>query len=219
MSYFVAYLVIGMILMATHQVWYRLSDQYKTASSQSYTSDHHPKWSAWRIWFLDKAIVVAVLKGILLNALFWAIALLLWPVLLIMFFYEKCFPTPAVDLTEKKFEVVLENLLQQMSIEEIEQRERVFDPLGAVPDLPFGHLNGAWTRFKAELQDGDLIWSFSAKWTSDWGWSDIRDGYVILRADTIVQHFLTGTLDIKEVQEQQKERKYGITDWLRKQAD
>lgn len=218
MSYFVSYLVVGMILILIHKIWYWHSDQHKTASSQSYTTDHRPKWNLWRIWILNKGIVVAVLKGILLNALFWAIALLLWPVLLVMFIHEKCFPTPAVDLTEKEFEVVRENLIQQRTIPEIEARERVTDPLGAVPDLPFGHLNTTWTRFKSELQAGDSIWSFSAQWTSDWGNSDIREGYAILRDHDIGTHFLTEIQAIEKMQEQ-KACKRGIADWLRKRSD
>lgn len=91
----------------------------------------------------------------------------------------------------KKFAVTRDHLQKQWSLAEIESVETVVDPLDAAPRIPFGHLNPAWETFKQSIQDGDQVWSFSAPWTSEWGRREARDGYVILRGETIGPHFLT----------------------------
>ncbi|WVM93015.1 hypothetical protein ULG90_02285 [Halopseudomonas pachastrellae] len=53
-----------------------------------------------------------------------------------------------------EFAVTEDHLLESLTVAEIEARERVADPLGAVPDLPFGHLNTAWQEFLAECEEG-----------------------------------------------------------------
>jgi hypothetical protein len=55
---------------------------------------------------------------------------------------ERVFPRKPTF--EPQFAVQPGDLLELLSVEEIEQREQVFDPLGAVAELPFGHLNDAW---------------------------------------------------------------------------
>ena len=79
-----------------------------------------------------------------------------------------------------------------MTVEEIEIAEAVSDPLGAVPPLPFGHLNAAWSRFKSGLVQGDTIWRFAAQWDGEWGTPEIREGYVIARGDGFGPYFLDG---------------------------
>ena len=38
-----------------------------------------------------------------------------------------------------------------MTVAEIEQANRVIDPLGAAPNLPFGHLHAVWVEFRDGL--------------------------------------------------------------------
>jgi hypothetical protein len=68
--------------------------------------------------------------------------------------------------------------LQTITIEEVEQRERVFDPMGAVPDLPFGHLNAAWQKFRDGLEPQDVIWTFSAHLQIKWQGEETITGYL-----------------------------------------
>lgn len=91
----------------------------------------------------------------------------------------------------KEFAVTLDHLLKRLTLDEIEKTEVVSDSLGAAPRLPFGHLNQAWEDFKQSILDGDQLWSFSAPWTTGWGQEEVRDGYVVLRGETIGPHFLT----------------------------
>jgi len=76
------------------------------------------------------------------------------------------------------------------------------DPLDAAPRIPVGHLNPAWETYKQSIQDGDQLWAFSAPWTSEWGRKEVRDGYVILRGETIGPHFLTRWVFIDKDSEQ-----------------
>ena len=74
------------------------------------------------------------------------------------------------------------DLERSFTIAEIEERERVVDPLGAVPDLPFGHLNSAWRRFVDMQAPGDTAWSFSTRRRSATGGEEWCRGYVWVRA-------------------------------------
>jgi hypothetical protein len=87
-------------------------------------------------------------------------------------------------------EVEPEDLLQRTTIEEIEQREIVQDPLGAVPALPFGHLSAGWIRFRSHLEPGDEIWAFRAVRSDDWGGEEQLSGYAAVRLGKVVGHFV-----------------------------
>lgn len=52
-----------------------------------------------------------------------------------------------------------------MSLADIAQRELVYDPLGAAPQVPFGHAHATWKKFTESLQPVDEIWRFSAQRT------------------------------------------------------
>ena len=99
--------------------------------------------------------------------------------------------SPIPDEAEKKFAVTEGDLLEKLSIPEIEARERIVDPMGAVPNLPFGHLNAAWLKFKTAMEPHDSLSSFSARWLPGWGREEILVGYVIVSGDRIGAHFLT----------------------------
>ena len=53
-------------------------------------------------------------------------------------------------------------LVRKLSLIEAEQENLINDPLGLTPRLPFGHLNGAWTKFLSEfgLEDENELWYF-----------------------------------------------------------
>ncbi len=72
-------------------------------------------------------------------------------------------------------------LISRRDLEEVEIEETVYDPLGAAPEAPFGHLNAVWRRFKAELPARSELWSYSASWEGrkyGWGSEMRREGYV-----------------------------------------
>lgn len=152
------------------------------------------------------------------------LAILGWPFLVYLFIKEHWYPDP--PYVEKVFAVEREHLGKVLAVEEIEAIEQVHDPLGAVPGLPFGHLNAAWGDFKAQVTDGNSVWSFAATWQGDWGGPELRDGYVIVEADgRIGPFFMTKwiILDKPEppkpkVRNESQDRR-DIPDFLRRASD
>ena len=99
---------------------------------------------------------------------------LIWPLLLLLILVDRPLK-PAVPMPE--FAVTLQHLQEALSVVEIEARERVFDPLGTVPDVPFGHLNTAWQDFLVQCEEGAEFRRFAADWDSGWC-RERREGYV-----------------------------------------
>ena len=102
---------------------------------------------------------------------------------------------------EKAFRIKTEDLVTQLSVAELEQLERVTDPLGAVPDVPFGHLHPAWKKFRDELSPNDELWSFATTWAADWGGQQRTTGYVAINNGRIGTAFITlrRMLDEKDI--------------------
>jgi hypothetical protein len=90
---------------------------------------------------------------------------------------------------ESVFTVRRKHLGAECSVAEIEAAEGVTDPLGAVADAPFGHLNAAWRRFLGQLPEGGRIARFSAESRTEYR-SERLEGYVILLGDRIGEHWV-----------------------------
>ena len=71
-----------------------------------------------------------------------------------------------------------EYLVRKVSLIEAEQENRITDPLGLTPNLPFGHLNAAWGKFLAEfgLEAENELWFFEVPKGSSTGEYDMFDG-------------------------------------------
>lgn len=98
---------------------------------------------------------------------------------------------------EREFSVQRGHLQEHLTVAQIEAREAVTDPLGAVPDLPFGHLDAAWEAFISSAGAEDELWSFKAPWQTTWGRKEVRAGYVIVRSGAPAAHFLTMRREIE----------------------
>jgi hypothetical protein len=98
----------------------------------------------------------------LFSAVAAVLLLTLWPVMV------------PVVLLDEKFKVVdrlcggLQRtarddrvLLEVVTVEEAEASGKVVDPLHRAPDLPFGHLNGAWNVFLAKRRMGYRLKRFT----------------------------------------------------------
>jgi hypothetical protein len=92
---------------------------------------------------------------------------------------------------EPEFRVCRRHLRGALSIEEIETAERVRDPMGAVPDLPFGHLNAAWRRFVSTIPPGAALARFSARWRPDRYWVEHLEGYVVVQGGRPCAHWVS----------------------------
>lgn len=165
MTYLLGYFAIGEVIVLVHLV--------RTRSP----SPPDPEDG----WFFNY-VLLPVLVVVLLPAL--------WPLVIYWKVHELFFEKKEISL-DKEFSVTRVDLLQRMDINEIEEQEYVVDPLGAVPTLPFGHLNAAWLKFIDNLDTQDELWTFSKQWSTGWGGDEIRSGYVILHGDNIGHYFLT----------------------------
>jgi hypothetical protein len=102
--------------------------------------------SRQRFWYrVVEDVVVPVLAFILV----W----LVWPVAIGLKFFEMHQKREAAANSERLakarvFVLKEEALLREMTVAEIEQANMVIDPLGAAPNLPFGHLHAVWVEFR-----------------------------------------------------------------------
>lgn len=133
-----------------------------------------------------------ILNNIVAPALAAVAVVIFWPVAAYMKITEHFTKKnePALE-EEREFAVERGHLQERLTVQETEARETVEDPLGAVPNLPFGHLNAAWRDFLDGCSDGDELWSFTARWETTWGQKELLAGYVLVRNGCPGAHFLT----------------------------
>lgn len=146
-----------------------------------------------------KKLSYRILNNVVAPVLAAVAVVVVWPAALYMkgkeIFGKKS--ESALD-EEHEFAVELTHLQERLTVLQIEAREVVADPLGAVPDLPFGHLNAAWKTFVEEVGADDELWSFTAPWQTKWGRKEIRTGYVVVRGGVPASHFLTMWKEIED---------------------
>lgn len=99
---------------------------------------------------------------------------------------------------EPAFAVSKADLLERLSRAEIEDRERVDDPLHAVPNAPFGHLHKVWQTFIERLEPECELWSFSGRWKTPYQDYQMQ-GYVARQGEKLGPYFLTSQRSMEEV--------------------
>ncbi len=135
------------------------------------------------------------LLGPVVFAIAVLLALILWPVFAVIEMKNKIQEKRMEAISnEPNFSANKGNLKKLMDICEIETEELVSDPLNAAPNLPFGHLNGAWEAFKGKCIEGDEIWSFSTDMVAESElravrWGQLAEGYALLRKGKVVAEF------------------------------
>jgi len=146
-----------------------------------------------------KKLSYRILNNVVAPVLAAVAVVVVWPAALYMkgkeIFGKKS--ESALD-KEREFAVQRAHLQERLTVMQIEAREVVADPLGAVSDLPFGHLNAAWKTFVEEVGADDELWSFTAPWQTKWGRKEIRTGYVVVRGGVPASHFLTMWKEIED---------------------
>lgn len=115
---------------------------------------------------------------------------IIWPIIAGYMIRGWLFPSPTLELA-KEFKVTREDLVEHVSLDEVERREWVSDPLGAVPEVPFGHLNAAWQEYLKQVGEGAELWTYAARWTQ-WGHTFVRTGYVAVQENSVGPHFPVG---------------------------
>ncbi len=137
------------------------------------------------------------------NIAVGALAVAIWPVTFSILVNElrgresvRTFEVEGVS-----FNCTNKDLFEIVNPLEVEAMAKVFDPLGRVPDLPFGHLNHGWRVLRRKLRPGDVMWSFKtaghtpsperSEHTPRYsGPTNVMSGYAIVRSKKIVAEFL-----------------------------
>jgi hypothetical protein len=184
MTYLYWYLGIGAAALAIIFTSHRLAKSRNEEDFSELIDSYDPRHDRWWWKPLNKLVIP------LLAAVTVVVA---WPVAIYWKTKEMIAAgrPPIKEDPPKEFEVTKEHLQRRWTVAEVEAAEVVLDPLGAAPRTPFGHLNPAWETFKQSIAEDDQLWLFSATWTTEWGRNEVRDGYVVMRDDTIGAHFLS----------------------------
>ena len=188
MRYLVLYLAIGAITLALTLLQSRLEKKKRGPSlSETMEELRLQKASTWQR--IAHKIIVPVLAGIAIICV--------WPIAVVLLVKNLIKPRHSKEVAEKQaFRVRQQDLIEQLSIDEIEKRERVEDPLGGVPEEPFGHLWPAWQAFVNELSADAELWSFAA--TNDTSYETIRlEGYVDFGNGQAGSMFVTAKVPLK----------------------
>ncbi len=183
------YLALGVLTLAvaggTH-LWHHRHDRRDpnaVTSLASLMENLHPERK--KLWYRVRARLLAPVLTVIAMVLFWPVA---WWMRCAELLNER---RVARQLEEQIFKVKPQYLLERLTVDQIEAREMVQDPLGAVPKLPFGHLNAVWSQLRSAMQPGDELWSFTATWPGSFGSPELRKGYVLWRQRKPVGHVLT----------------------------
>ena len=164
------YLATGMVVLVAAYIAYKSSNDPDSWPSAQEVVDGNPHRN--RLWmiFLSQALLpFLVAAGVVIA---WPLALWMWG--------EHCLQLRKQRQLDNypDFTVRSNDLVARCEVAEVERRERVVDPLHAVPDVPFGHLNPAWKAFLGLKGEGEALWSFRARWVDRWGRVELHVGYV-----------------------------------------
>ncbi|WP_448214024.1 hypothetical protein [Colwellia sp. MEBiC06753] len=166
MSYLLTYLTVGFAYIMT-TIWY-FGREPKSRGLPKLSKDK----------YLSEQLVEC-----LFSSLMFAVLTLFWPVVTTFHIRDILKKLPEAE----PFSVKSKDLINQLTIEQIEKDEMVYDPLEAVSRLPFGFLNDAWLDFASNIQPTWTIWSFSTVDDSKI-YPKIKKGYAILCNDNVIQN-------------------------------
>lgn len=133
-----------------------------------------------------------------------ALIIVVWPIafgVLVKELGKERQPSPILD-EPPPFKSTKEALLEVVNPLDIESKSMILDPLGRVPQLPFGHLNLGWQKLRAQLRPGDVLWSFATPGSINNGAEDdkrprysgptnVVKGFAVVRNEKIVHEFLS----------------------------
>jgi len=142
----------------------------------------------------------------------WVFALFVWPIVVVIGLMAMYFPNWIARLSQAKdaqhnpeddFFCKREHIVKLITPEDAERDALIMDPLGRVPQEPFGHLAPGWRAFLAQKKPGFQLWSFkvpgnfpSFQAKNDHGreWSVAQDekmGFAWVHKGKIKAEFLT----------------------------
>lgn len=108
---------------------------------------------------------------------------LVWPFL--VYTHLNSYLNPPFKL--EAFAIKEKDLIEAMSVSEVENKVIIDDPLSAVLKVPFGHLNNEWKEFKVNNSPSTL-WSFKSEY-EDYSGVSIKEGYAKIEKDGSIKAF------------------------------
>jgi hypothetical protein len=108
---------------------------------------------------------------------------LVWPFL--VYTHVNSYLNPPFE--PKAFTIKEKDLIEALSVSEVENKEIIYDPFSAVLKIPFGHLNNKWEEFKMNNSPFTL-WSFKPEY-EDYSGVVIKEGYAKLEEDGSIKTF------------------------------
>ena len=138
--------------------------------------------SRQRFWY-------RVVEDMVVPGLAFILVWLVWPVAIGFKFFEMYQKKDAAANSErlakaKVFMLKEEALIREMTVAEIEEANMVRDPLGAAPNLPFGHLHAVWVEFREGLRPQETLHLFESVGPNTfrkqliWGYAACREGRI-----------------------------------------
>ena len=175
MNYLYGWLGAGALTLVVVLGAHLMSAERKSESIQDILAAINPE---------RRKLSYRVLNDVVAPALAGILIVIAWPIALFVKVKEWVRPDDKDkrrDQTEKQFSVDSSHLKERLSVQEIERREMVMDPLHAAPALPFGHLHRNWSALIEDLGTDCELWSLTAIWKAGWGANELREGYVLVR--------------------------------------
>jgi len=185
---FGVYLLTGALLLGLTALFVRLtrkdeeeSELVKIARQMSPPQTRQEQlmeWATypviWLLWPVSMLIAIQALlkeRGIAWNPFFW----------------ENNRTSNDTRHEANKFVCHSEDLIEPVVPEQVEVGSYVFDPLGRVPNQPFGHLHKGWSQLLSQLEPGDTLWRFHAPERT---WKPASSGYAVVRASVVIAEFI-----------------------------
>ena len=188
MTYLYSYLVLGAVTLIIVYVAHKWNSRSESKGLKDILDAMSPE---------RKKLSYRIINNFLVPVLAAVLVLFVWPIAIYIKIKDMRDKGSGVSYEEKVFKVLKADLLVRNSIEQIESSEIVLDPLAAVPQLPFGHLNKCWVELTAQLLPGDELWSFKTTWDGNWGRKEILSGYAIVREGTPESYILNARIPIE----------------------
>ena len=143
--------------------------------------------SSQRFWY-------RVMEDVVVPGLAFILVWLVWPGAIGFKFFEMYQKKDVEANSErlaksKEFVLKLEALVRKMTVAEIERANMVMDPLGAAPNLPFGHLYAVWVEFRDGLGVGETLHLFESVGPNAFG-KQLIWGYAVCKEGR-VERFMT----------------------------
>jgi len=181
--YLAWYLTIGLVVLAGATLQYFREKRRQSDALEDVLDILDPSRKKPVNRTLNK-FLVPLLSGI------WIV--IAWPIVLLLEVKKEFFRKEESAVIEiPEFKITSDDLLERFSVPQVEERERVNDPLGAVPDVAFGFLHEAWKSFIKDLTPEDELWSFLVREERPHGREKRTAGYVFVRGKEIGRNFLT----------------------------